>query len=645
MMMGGGGHGPGGMMRQEVRHAKNTRETLSRLLGYFAPYRLILLGVAALIILSTVTGVASPFLIGQAVDCFIAPTPASRCALTQHPAQSMSGLLAVVLVMVLLAVIGAASSGLQFFLMAQAGQRVVGELRNKSFEQIHRLSVGYFTEHELGDVMSRLTNDVDTITQAVNFGLVQVVSNSLSLVGIIIAMLVLNTSLALVSLLVIPFMAGVTVFLSDRARRAYRNSRVQMGAVNADLQESISGVREAQAFNRETENIEQFRRTNDANRQANIRAVTITAALMPSLTVLGVVATAIVAGVGGVMAVRGQPVLGQIVTVGVIIAFLNYVGRFYQPIQMIAQMWTQLQSAIAGAERIFELHDEKPEIANAPDAIELPPIKGRVEFRHVSFGYNDSATAGEETCTVCDISLAAEPGQVVALVGPTGAGKTTIINLIPRFYDAKEGEVLIDGHDVRKVTQESLRRQMGIVLQDTYLFSMTVRENIRYGRPGATDEEVETAAKISLAHDFILRLPDGYDTLLGERGNNLSHGQRQLIAIARAALANPRILILDEATSSVDTRTERLIQRALAELMKGRTSFVVAHRLSTIRNADQVLVVMDGEIVERGTHQELLAKRGKYYELYTSNTLGRQVETPEVSGNGRHGVEAVTAAV
>jgi ATP-binding cassette subfamily B protein len=311
---------------------------------------------------------------------------------------------------------------------------------------------------------------------------------------------------------------------------------------------------------------------------------------------------------------------------------------------MIAQMWTQLQSALAGAERIFELHDEAPEIANAPDAIELPPIKGQVEFRHVSFGYNDSATAGEEICTVCDINLVAEPGQVVALVGPTGAGKTTIINLIPRFYDVKEGAALIDGHDVRQVTQESLRRQMGIVLQDTYLFSTTVRENIRYGRPDATDEQVQAAAKISLAHDFILRLPEGYDTMLGERGNNLSHGQRQLISIARAALANPRILILDEATSSVDTRTERLIQRALADLMKGRTSFVVAHRLSTIRNADQVLVVMGGEIVERGTHQQLLAQRGQYYDLYTSNTLGRQVETPEVSGNGRHGVEAVAAA-
>jgi ATP-binding cassette, subfamily B, multidrug efflux pump len=333
-----------------------------------------------------------------------------------------------------------------------------------------------------------------------------------------------------------------------------------------------------------------------------------------------------------------------VVTIGVIVAFLNYVGRFYQPIQMIAQMWTQLQSALAGAERIFELQDERPEIANAPDAIELSAIQGRVELRDVTFSYRDLASGNEDVCTLCGINLVAEPGQVVALVGPTGAGKTTIINMLPRFYDAQEGAVLVDGHDVRQVTQESLRRQMGIVLQDTYLFSATVRENIRYGRPDATDEEVEAAAKISLAHDFIRRLPEGYATMLGERGSNLSHGQRQLISIARAALANPRILILDEATSSVDTRTERLIQRALADLMKGRTSFVVAHRLSTIRNADQVLVVIDGQIVERGTHQQLLARRGKYYDLYTSNTLGRQVETEQVSGNGKHGAAVAMPA-
>ncbi len=640
MMFGGGPRGHG-FLDQEARKARRRQATLARLLRYFAPYRVILFGVAVMIILGTLVQVATPFLIGQAIDCFIAPMPASRCALASHPAPSLGGLVTVVIALVALALLSAVSGGLQFYLMARAGQRMVQRLRNESFEQIHRLSVSYFVKHETGDVMSRLTNDVDTITQAVNFGLVRVVADSLSLVGIVLAMLTLSTALALLSLLVVPVMAGVTLFLSDRARRAFRTSRQQMGNVNADLQESIAGVREAQAFNREAENIEQFRRTNQANRDANVRAVTITSALMPSLNVLSTIATAIVAGVGGVMAVRGQPVLGQVVTIGVIVAFINYTGRFFQPIQSIAQLWTQLQSALAGAERIFELHDEQIEIADAPNTIPLPPIQGRVEFRHVSFSYTDQATAGEEICTLCDINLVAEPGQVIALVGPTGAGKTTIINLIPRFYDVQEGAVLIDGHDVRSVTQDSLRRQLGIVLQDTYLFSTTVRENIRYGRPDATDEQVEAAARIALAHDFILRLPEGYDTMLGERGNNLSHGQRQLIAIARAVLANPRILILDEATSSVDTRTERLIQRALADLMKGRTSFVVAHRLSTIRNADQVLVVMDGQIVERGRHQELLARRGPYHDLYMSHVWGRPEATP-VSGDGRKDAQAAS---
>ena len=348
---------------------------------------------------------------------------------------------------------------------------------------------------------------------------------------------------------------------------------------------------------------------------------------MPSLSVLSTVATAIVAGVGGVMAVRGQPVLGQVVTIGVIVAFLGYVSRFFQPITQIAQLWTSIQSALAGAERVFELLDEKPDIVDAPGAAALPPIEGRVEFRDVSFRYNDAISGKDESeCVVRDVNLTAEPGQVVALVGPTGAGKTTLVNLIPRFYDVTAGAVLVDGYDVRQVTQESLRRQIGVVLQDTFLFSTTVRENIRYGRPDATDEEVESAARISSAHDFIQRLPQGYETMLGERGNNLSQGQRQLMAIARAALASPRILILDEATSSVDTRTERLIQKALGVLMKGRTSFVVAHRLSTIRNADQVLVIMDHEIVERGTHEALLARRGRYYDLYMSNTLARHEE-------------------
>jgi ATP-binding cassette subfamily B multidrug efflux pump len=376
--------------------------------------------------------------------------------------------------------------------------------------------------------------------------------------------------------------------------------------VSAELEEKISGVREVQAFSREGASQARFAELSAANRDANVQAVGITSAFTPALDVLSTIAMAIVAGYGGYLALSG------LVTVGTIVAFLDYVRRFYMPIRSLAQLYTQLQAALAGAERIFELIDAEPGIVDASDAVEMPPIQGQVEFEHVSFAYKD----GEPV--LGDVSLVAEPGQTVALVGETGAGKTTLGSLIGRFYEVDSGAVCIDGRDVRSVTRASLRRQMGIVLQDTFLFAGTVMENIRYGRLEADDEEVIAAARLVNAHDFISRLPDGYQTELTERGSNLSQGQRQLISFARAVLADPRILILDEATSSVDTRTEVLIQRALAKLLKGRTSFVIAHRLSTIRNADQVLVIQDGRMVERGTHDSLMAQRGVYYDLYMS---------------------------
>jgi ATP-binding cassette subfamily B protein len=516
-------------------------------------------------------------------------------------------------VLVLLFFVGSLLGGLMFYLMNLAGQSVLRAIRKDVFRHIHRLSLGYYAENEAGDIMSRFTSDSETIQQAFGFALVNVVSGVLLLVWIVVKMLQTNVLYALLSLVVVPAMVFATVYFSGQARRAFRRSRREMGSVNADLQESIAGVREVQAFNREDENIDNFRRVNAANRDANIRAATFTSALNPVLEAFGYVALAIVVVVGGVSVLRNESLLGTaVISLGTVFAFLGYVQRFNQPIQQIAVLWTNIQSAIAGGERIFGLLEVKPDLEDKLGAQEMPLINGRVEFQDVRAEYKKGQPVLQ------GVSFVAEPGQTVAIVGPTGAGKTTIVNLIPRFYDVSFGSVKVDGVDVRDVTVESLRRQLGIVLQDTFLFSDTVMNNIRYGRLDATDDEVVVAAKLVSADTFIERLPEGYQTVLGERGSGLSQGQRQLIAIARVALMNPRILILDEATSSVDTRTERLIQVAFEHLLAGRTSFVIAHRLSTIRNADQVLMVCGGEIVECGAHVELLAQRGAYYDLYMS---------------------------
>jgi ATP-binding cassette subfamily B protein len=485
--------------------------------------------------------------------------------------------------------------------------------------------------------MSRITNDSETIAQALNFALVNVLSGVLLLVWIAYNMLTKSLAFGLLSLAVAPVMAYATLWFSNQARKAFRRTRLEMGSVNAELQENIAAVREVQAFNRADENIENFRAVNAANRDANVRAVAFTSALAPTLEALGYLALAIVACVGGLALLGDGTLFGTVVSLGMMITFLAYVQRFNQPIQQIAVLWTNLQSAIAGGERIFNLLDVTPDIQDAPQAQPMPQITGGVEFQNVFAAYK------KDQSVLNGVSFTAEPGQTVAIVGPTGAGKTTLINLIPRFYDVTGGAVLIDGLDVRYVTSESLRRQIGIVLQDTFLFSAPVMENIRFGHPEATDEEVYAAARLAYADGFIERLPEKYDTVLGERGSGLSQGQRQLLSIARAALADPRILILDEATSSVDTRTERLIQKALEELLRGRTSFVIAHRLSTIRNADQVLVLDAGKIVERGKHDELLAKRGFYYDLYMSQFRGEGILKPELNPNGRKAGQAAQA--
>ncbi len=642
---------PRHLLEGEARKAKSVRSTLYRLWKWFGGYRILLVLVLLFVGFSTWAQVKIPDLIGQSVDCYVQPYlqrdyggsrltqgSESNCWYTNDTnlshSKTIAGIRGIILLLLGLFISSAVATGLGFYTMRRAGLNVLRDLRMEIFRHVHRLSLGFYTKNEAGDVMSRLTNDMDTLQQAVSFALIQVVRGVMMLAWLVYAMLSRSVPFALISMVTVPIMIVATFWFSEQARKAYRRARKEIGDVNANLEENIAGVREAQAFTREDENIARFRESNAANRDANVRAVAFTSALAPALEALGYISIVIVAGVGGILMLRGQDLFGTILSLGLVITFVSYVQQFNFPIQMIATLWTNIQNAIAGAERIFDFLDEVPDVQDKPDAIEMPTIQGHVELRNVSMHYK------EDEPVLRGVNLEAQPGQTIALVGPTGAGKTSIINLLPRFWDVTGGAVVIDGYDVRDVKQASLRSQIGLVLQDTFLFSDTVMNNIRYGRLEATDEEVIEAAKLARAHDFIQSLPEGYNTVLGERGSGLSQGQRQLLAIARAALANPRLLILDEATSSVDTRTERLIQKALEELLKGRTSFVIAHRLSTIRNADQVFVIHNGEIVEHGKHTELLERKGFYHDLYMSQF---RRDVPEPSSNGKGSKEIIPA--
>ena len=574
---------------------------MRRLLATLRPHRWVLVGVSTLVIVSTLLDLLAPFLMGLAIDRFIT-------------AGDLAGLQRIILLM-LGAYVGAwLTRAVQSVMMARVSQRAMRVLRRDLFEHLQTLSLSFFDRHPHGELMSRLTNDLDAISRVLSQNVTDLFSGLLTLAGILVMMFAINFWLALGSMIVFPLMMGLVGFVGKRTRKGFREYQMRIGQLNGKLEEMFSGQRVIMAFGQEASTLADFDAANEVVRQVGIQAQTYAMLIPPLMGILSNANIAVLAGLGGWMALQGWA------TVGTIAAFYNYSRKFAAPLRQLGDLYNQIQSALAGAERVLEVMDEQPELTDAPDAVALDDVAGEVVFDQVDFSYVPGVPV------LKDVSLTARPGQTIALVGPTGAGKTTIINVLSRFYDIQDGAICVDGHDIRQVQKASLRRQLGIVLQDNFLFSESVMENIRYGRLDATEEEVVAAAKLADADQFILRLPQGYDTELSERGSNLSQGQRQLLAIARAVLADPGILILDEATSSVDTRTEIRIQEALLRLMEGRTSFVIAHRLSTIRNADNILVINDGRIIERGTHDELLAQRGFYHNLYMSQFKGNAAE-------------------
>ncbi|MFN6481426.1 MULTISPECIES: ABC transporter ATP-binding protein [unclassified Nostoc] len=573
------------------QNASQQISTLRRFLQYVLLYRKEIPIALTLVLIGAITQAVGPFFLGWSIDHLIAQG-------------NLQGLLVLLGLLALNYGLGVLAIRGQIVRVGWIMQRLLAQLRQDIFIKIQSLPLSFFDRSEAGDLMSRLLNDVNTVNQAFGLTIAQMLGNTFSLVGIVIAMLSINLQLGLLSNLVVPLMIFTTSLFARWARTRFRVTRKTIGELSAKLEEDIGSVREAQAFNRVQMNIEEFDVLNAANRDANVEAVAITSAFLPSIDFLNTLATAGVLAYGGYLAVTGAA------TVGVVTSFLLYVQQFFRPIQILSQFYTQAQSAFAGLERIFLLLDEPSELKDAPDATEMPLIQGEVAFENVKFGYNP------DQLVLKGVNLHAYPGQMVALVGQTGSGKSTIINLILRFYDVSSGAVKIDDIDVRSVTQASLRRQIGIVLQDNILFTGTVAENIAFGAHYASQADIEAAAQLANVHEFITSLPQGYTTQLGERGAPLSQGQRQLISIARAVLINPRILILDEATSSIDTRTEALVQSAIARLLQGRTSFVIAHRLSTVTQADQVLVIQQGQIVEQGTHAELVNHQGVYANLY-----------------------------
>nr|WP_263324062.1 ABC transporter ATP-binding protein [Neobacillus sp. Marseille-Q6967] len=586
---------PGGFghnRRGPVVKPKNFKETMKRLWFYVAMERKTLVIVFFLILVSSGLTLMAPFLIGKAVDAINLETVDFHL------------LLVMIYTLVAAYLLDAVLNFLQGWLMSGVSQRIVKSLRDTLFKKLQKLPIAFFDKRTHGELMSRLANDIDNVSNSISQSITQLMSGVIVITGSLVMMLILSPILTLASLVTVPLVFLLTKTIAKRTSVLFKDQQIQLGKLNGQIEESISGLEVVKAFNHEEKVIHEFEDVNEKLREVGLKAQIWAGFLMPIMNVINNLGFAIVAVVGGMLAVK------DIITVGAIASFITYSRQFVRPLNDLAQIFNILQSGVAGAERVFEILDEPEETEDRPGAVELVKPEGHVVFENVSFGYR------EDIPILKNISFEAKIGSSIALVGPTGAGKTTIVNLLTRFYDVTGGRILLDGHDIREYTRNSLRSCFGFVLQDTYLFSGTIKENIKYGKQDATDEEVVAAAKMANADPFINRLPNRYETVLSENGGNLSQGQRQLIAIARVILAKPALLILDEATSSIDTRTELHIQEALLTLMEGRTSFIIAHRLNTIRDADTIMVIDNGQIIEQGSHDALMEQKGRYYQMF-----------------------------
>lgn len=584
---------------------RNFNETTTKLLKYLSPYKFKLIVVILFAIASTVFFIIGPKILGKATTKIFEGL-VSKVSGIKGAGIDFEYIGNIILWLIGLYLISAICSFIQGYIVSGVSQDVSYNLRKKISKKINRLPLNYFDNTTHGEVLSRVTNDVDTVSQTLNQGMSQMITSITTLIGVLVMMISISWQMTIIAILILPISLLLILAVVRRSQKYFKAQQESLGRVNGHIEEVYSGHNVMKAFNAEKEEIEKFRNINQQLYNSAWKSQFLSGMMMPIMAFVGNLGYVFVAILGGWFTIK------NIIEVGDILSFIQYIRNFTQPINQVAQISNVLQSTLAAAERVFEFLEEDEVIEDAKTPVKLKEVKGRITFENVKFGYN------EDKIIINNFSCDIKPGQKVAIVGPTGAGKTTIVKLLMRFYEINDGRILFDGIDIRNFTRKDLRSMFGMVLQDTWLFSGSIMENIRYGRLDATDEEVIEAAKSAHAHRFIMTLPDGYDTIINEEASNISQGQKQLLTIARAILANPKVLILDEATSSVDTRTEILIQKAMDNLMKGKTSFIIAHRLSTIRDADLILVMKDGDIIEKGTHNELLSKGGFYYSLYNS---------------------------